>query len=43
MLTKNIKCPKCKKPILRERIKATGGKCPFCDYQIIGLLRLRYK
>jgi DNA-directed RNA polymerase subunit RPC12/RpoP len=36
---KNVKCPKCKKPIPYETLKARDGKCPHCNYVIVGNLR----
>ncbi|MDI6806836.1 MAG: hypothetical protein QMD14_03440 [Candidatus Aenigmarchaeota archaeon] len=35
---KNIKCPKCKKPIPYGTLKAREGKCPHCGYVIAGSL-----
>jgi DNA-directed RNA polymerase subunit RPC12/RpoP len=35
---KNVKCPRCKKPIPYETLKARNGKCPYCDYVIVGNL-----
>jgi DNA-directed RNA polymerase subunit RPC12/RpoP len=35
---KNLKCPKCGKPIPYETLKARDGKCPYCDYVIVGNL-----
>lgn len=36
---KNMKCPKCAKPIPYERLKAREGKCPFCSYAIASSLK----
>jgi len=36
---KNIKCPKCNKPIPYGILKARGGKCPYCGYVIASPLR----
>jgi uncharacterized Zn finger protein len=32
MLTKNINCPRCGKPVLRKILKLTEGKCNNCGY-----------
>ena len=31
---KNVKCPKCNKPVPFEILEAREGKCNYCEYQI---------
>jgi len=42
-LTKNGKCPKCKKEVAitrtSTRVAATKGLCPYCGYKIVAVWR----
>ena len=35
---KNVKCPKCKKPVPYEILEAREGKCNHCGYLIVSSL-----